>query len=106
MAKGSQLSQLKSALSQAGLTKPQQGRKRKRSTSEDVHGEGKTAKLREIQQKMNPFDVQVTKMKHEVGGRKVKGAVGRPAQSRQAGIQQVRRNSTFFTTFQINSRVK
>jgi nucleolar protein 14 len=39
---------------------------------------------------MNPFDVQVTKTKHDVGGRKIKGAVGRPAQSKQAGIQQVR----------------
>ena len=90
MAKGSQLSQLKSALSQAGVTKHQPGNKRKRSKNEDVDKERRTAKLREIQQKMNPFDVQVAKVKHDVGGRKVKGSVGRPAQSRQAGIQQVR----------------
>ena len=90
MAKGSQLSQLKSALSQAGVTKPQPGRKRKRSKNEDVDKEKKAAKLREIQQKMNPFDVQITKTKHDVGGRRIKGVVGRPAQSRQTGIQQVR----------------
>lgn len=88
MAGGSQLSQLKSALSQAGVTKPQQGNKRKRSTNEDVDKGRRTAKIREIQQKMNPFDLQVTKTKHDVGGRKIKGAVGRPAQSHQAGIQQ------------------
>jgi len=90
MVKGSQLSQLKSALSQAGATKPQPGNKRKRSKNEDVDKERRAAKLREIQRQMNPFDVQVTKTKHDVGGRKVKGAVGRPAQSKQAGIQQVR----------------
>lgn len=90
MAKGSQLSQLKSALSQVGVTNPQPGNKRKRSKHEDADKERRAAKLREIQQKMNPFDVQVTKTKHDVGGRKVKGAIGRPAQSKQAGIQQVR----------------
>lgn len=90
MAKGSQLSQLKSALSQVGVTKPQSGNKRKRPKNEDVDKEKRATKLREIQQKMNPFDVQVTKAKHDVGGRKIKGAVGRPAQSKQAGIQQAR----------------
>ena len=96
MAKGSQLSQLKSALSQAGATNSQLGRKRKRSKNEDVDKERKAAKLREIQQKMNPFDVQAAKTKHDVGGRKVKGSVGRPAQSKQAGIQQVCRNPIFY----------
>jgi len=95
MAKGSQLSQLKSALSQAGVTESQPGSKRKRSKNEDVDKDRRAARLREIQQKMNPFDVQVTKTKHDVGGRKIKGAVGRPAQSKQAGIQQVRRQSNF-----------
>ena len=98
MAKGSQLSQLKSALSQAGVTKSQPGNKRKRSKNEDVDKERRAAKLREIQQKMNPFDVQVTKTKHDVGGRRIKGAVGRPAQSKQAGIQQVRRQSNFLSS--------
>ena len=91
MAKGSQLSQLKSALSQAGVTKSHSGNKRKRSNNEDADKERRAAKLRDIQQKMNPFDVQVTKVKHDVGGRRIKGAVGRPAQSKQAGIHQVRR---------------
>lgn len=92
MAKGSQLTQLKSALTQAGLTpSSQNGKKRKRSGSvlDDKEKERRAAKLREIQQKMNPFDVKVTKLKHDVGGRKIAGTVGRPAQSKQAGIEQV-----------------
>lgn len=87
MAKGSQLSQLKSALSHAGITQPQ-GKKRKRSVIENGDKDRKAAKLQEIQQKMNPFDVQVTKLKHDVGGRKIKGATGRPALSKQAGLEQ------------------
>ena len=95
MAKGSQLAQLKSALSQAGLSKHQQqtGKKRKRTPLDEKEKERKAAKLREIQQKMNPFDVKVTKLKHDVGGRKIAGVVGRPAQAKQAGMEQVR--STF-----------
>ncbi|THH27646.1 hypothetical protein EUX98_g6552 [Antrodiella citrinella] len=91
MAKGSQLSQLKSALTQAGLAQqPQNGKKRKRTGSvlDDKEKERRATKLKEIQQKMNPFDMKVTKLKHDVGGRKIAGLVGRPAQSKQAGIEQ------------------
>ncbi|KAI0797123.1 nucleolar protein 14 [Abortiporus biennis] len=91
MAKGSQLSQLKTALNQAGLTRqPQQNsKKRKRNAVlDDKEKERRAAKLKEIQQKMNPFDTKVTKLKHDVGGRKIVGTVGRPAQSKQAGIEQ------------------
>ncbi|THG95876.1 hypothetical protein EW026_g5859 [Hermanssonia centrifuga] len=88
MAKGSQLSQLKSALSQAGLSgQSQNGKKRKRTTLDEKEKEKKAAKLKNIQQKMNPFDVKVTKLKHDVGGRKIAGVMGRPAQSKQAGIE-------------------
>lgn len=91
MAKGSQLSQLKTALNKAGLSQqPQHGKKRKRSVLDDKEKERRASKLREIQQKMNPFDVKVTKLKHDVGGRKIAGLMGRPAQSKQAGIEQVR----------------
>ena len=90
MAKGSQLKQLKTALSQAGLTpQPQAGKKRKRAAPTERDKEKKAAKLNEIQQKLNPFDVKVTKVKHDVGGRKIAGVVGRPAQSKQAGMEQV-----------------
>ncbi|KAI0080858.1 Nop14-like protein [Panus rudis PR-1116 ss-1] len=89
MAKGSQLTQLKTALNKAGLTpQPQNGKKRKRAVLDDKEKERRAAKLKEIQQKMNPFDTKVTKLKHDVGGRKIAGVTGRPAQSKQAGIEQ------------------
>ena len=92
MAKGSQLKQLKSALQQAGLTQqPQAGKKRKRAAPTERDKEKKAARLQDIQQKLNPFDVKVTKVKHDVGGRKITGTTGRPAQSKQAGIEQVRK---------------
>ncbi|KAI0722728.1 Nop14-like protein [Earliella scabrosa] len=89
MAKGSQLKQLKTALHSAGLTQqPQAGKKRKRAAPTERDKEKKKARLHEIQQKLNPFDVKVTKVKHDVGGRKIIGTTGRPAQSKQAGIEQ------------------
>ncbi|KAI0751061.1 nucleolar protein 14 [Daedaleopsis nitida] len=91
MAKGSQLKQLKTALHSAGLTQqPQAGKKRKRAAPTERDKEKKAARLHEIQQKLNPFDVKVTKLKHDVGGRKIIGTTGRPAQSKQAGIEQER----------------
>lgn len=90
MGKGSQLSQLKSALSQAGLARQSRpGRKRRRAQNEEKDTVKRAARLREIQQKLNPFDVKVTKLKHDVGGRRLKGVSGKPAQSKQAGIDLV-----------------
>jgi nucleolar protein 14 len=90
MGKGSQLSQLKSALSQAGLTRQSQPtRKRKRAQNEEKDNAKRAARLRDIQQKLNPFDVKVAKLKHDVGGRKLRGVSGKPAQSKQAGIEVV-----------------
>jgi nucleolar protein 14 len=89
MAKGSQLSQLKSALSQAGVTGHQQNGKKRKRGAQEKDRDKKEAKLNEIHQKLNPFDVKVTKLKHDVGGRRLKGITGRPAQSKQAGIEQV-----------------
>lgn len=90
MAKGSQLSQLKAALSNAGLIGQKQSKKRKRGTLSEKDKEKRAANLEEIHQRLNPFDVKVTKLKHEVGGRKLKGVTGKPAQSKQAGVEQVR----------------
>ena len=88
MAKGSQLTQLKTALSQAGVTS--RSKKRKRSvTSERDNEKKRAAQLDEIQRRLNPFDVKVTKLKHDVVGRKLKGITGKPARSKQAGIEQV-----------------
>ncbi|KAF8450247.1 nucleolar protein 14 [Boletus edulis BED1] len=87
MAKGSQLSQLKTALSQAGVNRSHSKKKKSTPLTEQAKVK-KAAKLREIQQKLNPFDVKVTRPKHDVGGRNIKGMIGRPAQSKQAGMQQ------------------
>ena len=100
MGKGSQLTQLKSSLSQAGLSRQSapsssNSKKRKRSGgSSGANGsvtekQDKARKLEEISRKLNPFDVKVTKLKMDVGGRKVKGVVGRPAASRQEGLEKV-----------------
>ena len=96
MARGSQLAQLKAALSQAGVTS--QSKKRKRFDTPGQDKEKRAAQLDEIQRRLNPFDVKVTKLKHDVVGRKLKGIRGNPARSKQAGIEQVwggygRRNS-------------
>ena len=73
MAKGSQLAQLK----------------RKHSAPPERDKEKRAAQLDEIQRRLNPFDVKVTKLKHNVVGRKLKGITGKPARSKQAGIEQV-----------------
>ncbi|KAF7352288.1 putative nucleolar complex protein 14 [Mycena venus] len=104
MAKGSQLSQLKSALSQAGVTGHQQnGKKRKRTAgSQEKDKEKRAAKLEEIHKKLNPFDTKVTKLKHEVGGRKLKGVTGKPSQSKQAGLEQ--RKKTLLVEYEEKGR--
>ncbi|KAF8214185.1 nucleolar protein 14 [Mycena galopus ATCC 62051] len=103
MAKGSQLSQLKSALSQAGVTgHPQNGKKRKRTNSQEKDKEKRAAKLDEIHKKLNPFDTKVTKLKHEVGGRKLKGVIGKPSQSKQAGLDQ--RKKTLLAEYEEKGR--
>ncbi|KAE9397779.1 Nop14-like protein [Gymnopus androsaceus JB14] len=103
MAKGSQLSQLKSALSHAGITGGNNnGKKRKRSTPQDKDKDKRAAKLDEIQRRLNPFDVKVTKLKHDVAGRKLKGVTGKPAQSKMAGIEQ--RKKTLLKEFEEKNR--
>ncbi|KAJ7173755.1 nucleolar protein 14 [Mycena filopes] len=103
MAKGSQLTQLKSALSHAGVTGNQQnGKKRKRTGSQEKDKDKRAAKLDEIHKKLNPFDVKVTKLKHEVGGRKVKGVTGKPSQSKQTGLDQ--RKKTLLVEYEAKGR--
>jgi nucleolar protein 14 len=95
---GSQLKQLKAAISTSGVSQTQpNSRKRKRGRDDGVgrgavleHRDKRVEKLREIHEKFNPFDIKVEKLKREVGGRKLKGTVGKPGASKQAGIEQVR----------------
>ncbi|KAG8715845.1 nucleolar complex protein 14 [Ceratobasidium sp. 423] len=91
MVKTSQLKQLKSALSSAGLSRNSQPQKHKKKKSRDgtaIEKAKKAAKLEAIQRRLNPFDERVTRVKHDVGGRKLKGVMGRPGVSRQAGLEQ------------------
>ncbi|CEL59285.1 putative nucleolar complex protein 14 OS=Schizosaccharomyces pombe (strain 972 / ATCC 24843) GN=nop14 PE=1 SV=1 [Rhizoctonia solani AG-1 IB] len=91
MVKTSQLKQLKSALSSAGLSRnsqPQKHKKKKSGEGTAIEKAKKAAKLEAIQRRLNPFDERVTRVKHDVGGRKLKGVVGKPAVSRQAGLEQ------------------
>jgi hypothetical protein len=91
MAKGSQLSQLKSAVAQAGLSRQSQpSKKRKRTPAGETDKDKRANKLKEIHEKLNPFDVKITKLKHDVGGRKLKGVTGKPSKTKQAGLEQVR----------------
>ncbi|KZP00134.1 Nop14-like protein [Calocera viscosa TUFC12733] len=91
MGKGSQLSQLKAALQTSGLSRqsqPKHGPKRKReSASEGKDVQRRQDKLDRIVQELNPFEVKVTKLKHDVGGRKLKGVTGRPGLSKQVGLE-------------------
>jgi nucleolar protein 14 len=91
---GSQLKQLKTAISTSGLSNQSTpSRKRKRGSSAGgavlEHRDKRTEKLKEIHEKFNAFDVKVEKLKHDVGGRKIKGIMGKPSASKQAGIEQV-----------------
>jgi hypothetical protein len=90
---GSQLKQLKVAISSAGLSHHSQpsshSKKRKRGGAILEHREKRAANLNKIHDQFNQFDVKVTKLKHDVEGRKLKGVVGKPTASKQAGIEQV-----------------
>ncbi|PVU98036.1 hypothetical protein BB561_000142 [Smittium simulii] len=69
--KQSALKRLKSSLSTAGIIGPK----------------ALSMKLQKIQQELNPFDIKVNNKKDSIIGRKVKGETGRPALSRQIGIE-------------------
>ncbi|TFK25980.1 nucleolar protein 14 [Coprinopsis marcescibilis] len=90
MAKGSQLSQLKTALASAGVLgqKPSSKKRKRSSVPLEKEKQRTAAKLEEIHRRLNPFDEKVTKLKHDVGGRKLKGVSGKPAKSKQAGLEQ------------------
>ncbi|WVF72153.1 hypothetical protein IAT40_006965 [Kwoniella sp. CBS 6097] len=87
----SQLSQLKSALSSAGLNKKNHSKKEKKAFKKggarETDRAKKLDKLEEIRRNLNKFDERETKLKHDVGGRNLKGTVGRPSASKQAGLE-------------------
>ena len=66
MAKGSQLTQLRSELSGAGVSGTSNKKKKRSHARGDEKERARRAeRLREIQRKLNPFDVKVTKLKHD-----------------------------------------
>lgn len=107
MAKGgSQLAQLKSTVKSSGINDRRQqsnsAKKRKRGQASNERDEAAARReaLARISSdtKFNPFEERVTKVKHEVLGKKVKGAVGRPALAKQGGLAQ--RNAMLLPEYQ------
>lgn len=88
---GSQLKQLKAAVNNSGVLESR-GKKRKRGKQSGAvleHRDKRAEKLNAIQKKFNVFDIKVEKLKHDVGGRKIKGTMGRPGVSKQVAIERV-----------------
>ncbi|KAN0061064.1 nucleolar complex protein 14 [Thecaphora frezii] len=103
---GSQLSQLKSKLHAAGVTdRRQQSKKsklRKGGQDEKDAAAARRNKINNITASLNPFDEKVTKPKHDVLGRKVKGAVGRPGAAKASGLAQ--RRATLLPEWQARNK--
>ncbi len=79
---GSTLKRLKTTLRSAGVI----GSIKKRNAKPADRAE----KLKKITDRVNPFELKVTRQKHDVLGRKIKGAVGKPGVTRQVGHENVR----------------
>ena len=103
---GSQLSQLKSKLHSSGVTDRRQlskkSRSRKGGQDEKDAAEARRNKINAIVADLNPFEQKVTKPKHEVLGRKIKGAVGRPGAAKASGLAQ--RRETLLPEWQARDR--
>ncbi|AFR93321.2 nucleolar protein 14 [Cryptococcus neoformans C23] len=88
----SQLAQLKAALNTAGLSRKTHSKKDKKAYKKggarETDRAKKLEKLEEIRKNLNKFDERETRVKHDVGGRNLKGVVGKPSASKQAGLEQ------------------
>ncbi|PFH50129.1 hypothetical protein AMATHDRAFT_61585 [Amanita thiersii Skay4041] len=51
---------------------------------------------------LNPFDIKTTRLKHNVGGRRIKGVSGKPTKSKQAGLEQ--RKKTLLREYEQRNR--
>lgn len=77
----SQLKRLKASLKEQGLVGPSDSKKKK---SKNVSNrKNNQSGLESIREAFNPFDVKVNRQKHDVLGRTVQGAKGRPERSKQ-----------------------
>jgi Nop14-like family len=91
---GSALKRLKNSLKTAGIigqtSRASTSKKnKKRGNPSEVGKHDRAEKLNLIKGEMNPFEMKVTNTKFEVLGRKVKGAVGKPALTKQVGEDNV-----------------
>lgn len=85
MAKTSQLKRLKETLKKNDLTGQTNVKGNKKKTQTGKNRQDRDRVLSDIRQQFNPFDVKVAKKKHDIGGRTVRGSVGRPGLSKLSG---------------------
>ncbi|KAI9168116.1 nucleolar complex protein 14 [Blastocladiella emersonii ATCC 22665] len=87
---GSTLKRLKANLKSAGLIGAKAGKSKAAAKTaqprQSALAQRADAVLRSIRSN-NPFEAKVTKTKHDVLGRKIKGAQGRPGLTRQRGLE-------------------
>lgn len=83
---GSALKQLKTNLKTLGLI---QARKPSRQVRTKSEKEERVEKLNKLKNEVNPFELKFNRQKHDVLGRKIKGAVGNPGASKKRGYENV-----------------
>ncbi|CAG8433583.1 10902_t:CDS:10 [Diversispora eburnea] len=89
---GSALKRLKTTLKEVGVIGPTSRssiskKQRKRGTPIESGKNDIKTKLNQLNDEINPFELKVTRMKHDVLGKRVKGVQGRPGLNRQIGIE-------------------
>ncbi|RHZ78671.1 hypothetical protein Glove_158g41 [Diversispora epigaea] len=89
---GSALKRLKTTLKEVGVIGPTSRsstskKQRKRGAPIESGKNDIKTKLNQLNDKINPFEMKVTRMKHDVLGKRVKGVQGRPGLNRQIGIE-------------------
>jgi len=89
----SQLKRLKASLRAAGITgqqKPKKASTKARQSSATNNSRlDRNVALQSIREEFNPFEIKTTREKHDIGGRRIKGAQGRPGLSKQIGEDNV-----------------
>ncbi|KAG5513499.1 hypothetical protein PMAC_000931 [Pneumocystis sp. 'macacae'] len=78
----SQLKQLKTALKEAGIPTSNRRTKKKKNRKNLID---RTSILENIRSQFNHYEKKINRVKHDVGGRKLRGIEGRPMKSYQAG---------------------
>ena len=86
---GSTLKLLKSNLKSLGLINAK-AKARRRQAPTKTDKEQRVEKLNQLKEQVNPFELKINRQKHDVLGRKVKGAIGKPGASRKRGYENVR----------------